>query len=99
MMVFVCRRAAVACWVPSRSSVTSTRAAVRVVNRSWVRNVTSVNWVTEISHNASRVSARRPARLQTPVMRFPVSAHVQTEVESALARYTITPLSFTHLHY
>lgn len=83
----MCRRAAVACWVPSRSSVTSTPAAVRVVSRSWVRNVTSANWVTEISHNASPVSVRRPARLQTPAMQFQVSAHVQTEVDSALVRY------------
>lgn len=82
------RCAAVAFWVLSRSSVTSTRAAVRVANRSWVRNVTSVNWVTEISHNASPVSVCRLAHLQTPVMRFLLSAHVQTEVDSALARLT-----------
>lgn len=53
--------------------------------------MTSVSWVTETSHNAFPASAPQQARQWTPAIQSPASAHVQTEVGSALARYRTTP--------
>lgn len=89
--LFLCRRAAVTRWGPWRSSVTWTRAAACAASSSGARSVTSVSWVTETSHNAFPASAPPQARPWTPAMQNLASAHVLTEVGSALARYRTRP--------